>query len=153
MTSKLVHCDNHVEMIHFPYERQILAKNKTKVTIESDTRYIHIKFNLQEYNVSKLNFRHDLHIINPIDVISKFNDLTDMNEANGAYHINNEKFSEADRRLKGFFEEHKDETHNIILIVLFKILGSTIGSIIKIILILRLAVKIWYHKTLLNTPV
>ena len=93
-TGKLISCVNHNHNIHLPRLRRILTKSGQNSFLEDESKYVHLKFNLQESNMTQLNFKHDEKIINSINLIKQIANVTTIHEPMGAWHILNDLQSE-----------------------------------------------------------
>jgi hypothetical protein len=87
MTSKIVSCKNNYLNIHLKMTHRILSKEENKTIIEDDRRYRHIQINLQNTNLTKINYKHDTHIINSINLMKKFTNITEHKENHGHVYI------------------------------------------------------------------
>ena len=70
--------------------RRILSKNGQNTFLEDESKFIHLRFNLQETNLTQINFKHDETIINSINLIKQISNVTTIFEPMGAWHILND---------------------------------------------------------------
>ena len=74
--------------------KRILSKNGQNTFLEDESKFIHLRFNLQETNLTQINFKHDETIINSINLIKQIANVTTIFEPMGAWHILNDIRSE-----------------------------------------------------------
>ena len=86
-TSKEVTCKNHHQLIHLKSSHRIIKMAGTVVTIGPDERYIHLKVNILNANISKINYHHDAAIIQGIDIIKQVANVTKVIEGKGEFHV------------------------------------------------------------------
>ena len=137
ITSKRVTCNNHIENLHLRKEKKVLAKTKNKITLENDDKYTHLKFNLQTQNITAINFRHDQHILNSVNIVSKVADISVVEETNGVFHVSEDRYSEIYKKIESFKESNLSQTNDIVTDLLLKFASSTIGVIVIAIIIAR----------------
>ena len=70
--------------------RRILSKNGQNTFLEDESKFIHLRFNLQETNLTQINFKHDETIINSINLIKQISNVNTIFEPMGAWHILND---------------------------------------------------------------
>jgi hypothetical protein len=58
--------------------------------LEEEAKFIHLRFNLQETNLTQINFKHDETIINSINLIKQISNVTTIFEPMGAWHVLND---------------------------------------------------------------
>jgi hypothetical protein len=83
-------CENNKHNLHLPRLRRILSKNGQNTFLEDESKFIHLRFNLQETNLTQINFKHDETIINNINLIKQIANITTILEPMGARHILND---------------------------------------------------------------
>ena len=89
-TGKLINCNNHFHDMYLPKINKILAKKGKNTFLEDEKKFVHLKFNLQENNMSLINFQHDERIVNSINLIRETANVTTIHEPMGAWHILND---------------------------------------------------------------
>ena len=89
-TSKIAPCTNNNQNIYLPLSQRVLLKKDNIVTFVEDNQFIHLKFNLQNTNITTINFNHDDKIVNSINVVKKMADISEIEEENGVFHIMND---------------------------------------------------------------
>jgi hypothetical protein len=93
-TGTLRSCENNKHNLHLPRLKRILSKNGQNTFLEDESKFIHLRFNLQESNLTQINFKHDETIINSINLIKQIANVTTIFEPMGAWHILNDIRSE-----------------------------------------------------------
>jgi hypothetical protein len=93
-TGTLRSCENNKHNLHLPRLKRILSKNGHNTFLEDESKFIHLRFNLQETNLTQINFKHDETIINSINLIKQIANVTTIFEPMGAWHILNDIRSE-----------------------------------------------------------
>ena len=83
-TGKLINCNNHFHDMYLPKMNKILAKKGKNTFLEDEKKFVHLKFNLQENNMSLINFQHDERIVNSINLIRETANVTTIHELMGA---------------------------------------------------------------------
>ncbi len=136
ITSKKVTCNNHFENLHLRKEKKVLAKIKNIITLENDDKYTHLKFNLQTRNITAINYRHNPHILNSVNIVSKA-DISVVEETNGVFHVSEDRYSEIYKKIESFKESNLSQTNGIVTDLLLKFASSTIGIIVIAIIIAR----------------
>lgn len=86
-TSKQIPCENLKQHIFLKAGTRVLQKLGNKVTVESTKQYQKVKLNLQEQNLGKINFLHNHHIIQSINILKQFNEITTIQEEAGDFHV------------------------------------------------------------------
>ena len=71
VTSKKSPYKNNYQHVHLSYNHRMLVKVGNFTTLEYDDVFMHLTFNLQTVNVTKLNFMHDENILNSVDLVMK----------------------------------------------------------------------------------
>ena len=61
--------------------------NNNKVTIEPDEHDVHLKVNILDANISKINYHHADAIIHSVEIIKKVANVTKVLENNFEYHV------------------------------------------------------------------
>ncbi len=77
-------CENNKHNLHLPSLRRILSKNGQMTFLDDGSKFIHLRFNLQENNLTQINFKHDETIINNINLIKQKANITTILEPIGA---------------------------------------------------------------------
>ena len=132
LTSKQVTCTNHKDTLYLRSTNRILTKDQNKIKIEPDNKYMHIQFNLQQHNITEINFVHDKHILNSVDLISQLANLTAVEEKQGAFHITTDQYSESETKFKNVITTTYATTRNMIWEFIWKGGLSTITTILVI---------------------
>ena len=137
-TSKKVSCNNHHENIHLKESKRILSKQKNKIILEKDDKYTHIKFNLQQLNVTEINFKHDENILNSVNIIEKVSDLTKVDEIEGVMHVSDDKYSETHAKIQDLINLNYDETTTIVQKFVLKFCTALVLIIIGLLVVGRI---------------
>lgn len=137
-TSKKVSCNNHHENIHLKGSKRILSKQKNKIILEKDDKYTHIKFNLQQLNVTEINFKHDENILNSVNIIEKVSDLTKVDEIEGVMHVSDDKYSETHAKIQDLINLNYDETTTIVQKFVLKFCTAIVVIIIGLLVVGRI---------------
>ena len=58
-----------------------------RITIEPDEHYVHLKVNILDANISKINYHHDDAIINSVEIIKKVANISKIVENNHEFHV------------------------------------------------------------------
>jgi hypothetical protein len=61
-----------------------LSKNGQNSFLEDELKFVHLRFNLQESNLTQINFKHDETIVNSINLIKQVANVTTIFEPMGA---------------------------------------------------------------------
>ena len=137
-TSKKVSYNNHHENIHLKESKRILSKQKNKIILEKDDKYTHIKFNLQQLNVTEINFKHDENILNSVNIIEKVSDLTKVDEIEGVMHVSDDKYSETHAKIQDLINLNYGETTRIIQKIALKFCTLLVVIIIGLLVVGRI---------------
>ena len=86
-TSKLVPCKNNNKNIHLPKSKRIIRIRGNKAVIGDDSQYRRVPINLQQANITELNFKHDDLIISSINIVKKAVEIKSIIEGvHGEFH-------------------------------------------------------------------
>ena len=108
-TSKIIPCKNNFQNIHLKNTKRVLIKKENKTSIVEDSIYKHIYINLQNLNISKINFVHDEQIINSINIIKKVANISVINEDMGNFHVVDTKDSNNINEIEDLIMNIKNE--------------------------------------------
>ena len=103
-------------------------------TLEYDDVFMHLTFNLQTVNVTKLNFMHDENILNSVDLVMKLANVTAITEESGIFHIAEDFHSETESKLR----EIVDNTINLTSTWISKVTNYGIKGLAGLFLILAI---------------
>ena len=134
--SKLNTCKNNFQSIYLQNSNRLIIKRGNKVSIEIENRYTQLKFNLQSFNLTKLNFKHDNLSFSNINFIKKIANITSNQEFAGVFHTSDTHESETTVK----FASILDNLLNIAVNKIAKIakIFSLIGlSIIMFIIVIK----------------
>jgi len=102
---------------------------------------MHLKFNLQENNLSKINFMHDENIINSADLVMKIANITAITESSGIYHISEDSYSETENHISTLVKRINDFAHYTLMNWFVKSLATVAVTLLIFFLILKFFVK------------
>ena len=86
-TSKVTTCKNHHQLIHLQKSHRVIKMRNNRITIEPDEHYVHLKVNILDANISKINYHHDDAIINSVEIIKKVANISKIVENNHEFHV------------------------------------------------------------------
>lgn len=91
-TSRQTLCENLIQRVYLTKGDRILVKNGTNTKIDYVSNFVKIKFNLQDVNLSRINFHHSHNIIHSVNLIKQYQDLTVLNEDRGTFHVTPDQY-------------------------------------------------------------
>ena len=103
-------------------------------TLEYGEMFMHLTFNLQTINVTKLNFMHDENILNSVDLVMKLANVTAITKESGIFHIDEDFHSETESKIR----EIVDNTINLTLTWISKVANYGIKGLSGLFLILSI---------------
>ena len=119
-----------------------MVKDGNKIKLEYDDKYMHLKFNLQKNNITKINFIHDNNIINSVDLVKKLLNVTAISESSGTFHVVENFHTEYESKINKIVENVLDSTkHSIVTYVL-----KAIAGLVLILLALYIFGKLFIKK-------
>ena len=135
-TSRQISCENLKQQIFLKQGTRILEKKGNKITIESTKNFQKVKLNLHEPNLGKINFLHNYHIIQSINILKQFQETTTIQEEIGDFHVIPDNFNSIRNQWMTAIEKVKvsipeaisDWTHKVILYIIILI---TIGIVYR----------------------
>jgi hypothetical protein len=128
-TSKQIPCENLKQHIFLKQGTRILQKRGYKITLESTRGYQKIKLNLQEQNLGRINFLHNYHIIQSVNILKQFQEITTIQEEVGDFHVIPDNYNTMRHQWTDAIEKVKitiplaisDWTHKAILYIIILI--------------------------------
>ena len=110
-------------------------KNGNKVTIQVSTSLIKQTINFREVNLTRLNYMHNHNIVDSVNVIKQFEDLTMVQEEPGEYHMKPQDLLTVKNQLVKSIDELKESTSEKIVEwthkgITYILMSIVIGSII-----------------------
>ena len=134
VTSKKASCKNNYQNVHLTNTHRMLVKMGNLTTLEYDDVFMHLTFNLQTVNVTKLNFMHDENILNSVDLVMKLANVTAITEESGIFHIAEDFHSETESKIR----EIVDNTINLTSTWISKVANYGIKGLAGLFLILAI---------------
>jgi len=138
MVSKQVSCVNNKQIIHVNSETQII-KTENTIKLEKELQFRTVKFNLQNNNITKINFmfNHDQIIINSLNLIKDIMNVTMVDAEKGDVYIirdsqseNENTFSDLIKKLEDSKLSFSNMIHNTILYILCILNGIFISFLV-----------------------
>lgn len=79
---------NNNRNIHLPTSKRIVTVRGNKASVGDDSQYKRVPINLQQSNITELNFKHDKQIISSINIVKKAVEIKTISEGHlGDFHV------------------------------------------------------------------
>ncbi len=103
--SYVVPCKNNNRDIRLPNSKRIIEVRGNRALVIDDAQYIKVPINLQQANVTHLNFQHDQRIITNINIVKKAAEIKTIDEGPHMFHVKEDYQTELREKLKAVIDQ------------------------------------------------